>query len=370
MLDLFFSIVLFVQFFFSLIVIYNFLSDINLRRQKNVNSFNRIVSILIPFRNEEKNIKDCLESVIQQNLMNVEIICLNDNSEDRTGELLTEFSKRYDKIKIIDGKPLPENWTGKNWACYQLAENSIGEYIIFLDADVRLNEDAIISALCKMKELNLNMLSVFPTQKMKSLSEYLIVSSMNWLLLNFLPLNFIYKFSHPSFIAANGQFIIFDRKTYFSIGGHKAVKDKFVEDMELARLLKRKKFKVATILGGDLIYAKMYDSFLDAINGFSKNFYPGFNTSYLNFSMFLVFIFLMFISPFFLALISCKFIFIIGLIYFQKILIFLKSHQSVTLNFWLVPIQLILVIFVGIRSMIYTKRGKLQWKGRVLKQRD
>ncbi|MGB9663681.1 MAG: glycosyltransferase [Ignavibacteria bacterium] len=367
MLDLFFYIVLSVQSFLLLIVIYNFLSDINLRRQKNANSFNDKISILIPFRNEEKNIRGCLKSVIQQNLKNFEIICLNDNSEDNTRELLLEFSKLYDKIRIIDGKPLPKNWTGKNWSCSQLAENSNGEYLVFLDADVRLNKDAIISALRKMKELNLNMLSIFPTQKMNSLSEYLIVPSMNWLLLNFLPLNFVYKFSHPSFVAANGQFIVFDIKTYFLIGGHQSVKDKFVEDMELARLLKKKKFKIATMLGGDLIFAKMYESSFDSINGFSKNFFPGFNTSYLNFSMFLVFIFLMFIFPFLLSLFYWKFIFIVGLIYIQKILISLKSHQNVILNFLLVPLQLILVIFVGIRSMIYTKKGKLQWKGRILR---
>jgi chlorobactene glucosyltransferase len=333
-------------------VVYNFFSDINLRSKKDTKLFLGRISVLIPFRNEEKNVEGCLESVINQNLENFEIICLNDNSEDRTGDLLFKYSIKNENLKVINGKLLPEGWTGKNWACYQLAEISTGDYLVFLDADVRLKPDAINSALNRLRKLNLNMLSVFPTQKMKSLSEFLIVPSMNWLLLNFLPLNFVYKFSHPSFVAANGQFILFERNSYFSIGGHKSVKDKFVEDMELARLLKTKKCRIAALLGGELIFARMYESFFEAINGFSKNFYPGFNTSNLNFSLFLILIFLFFISPFLLVLLSWKFIFVLGLIYFQKFLISLKSHQNVFLNIFLCPIQLILALFVGIRSMI------------------
>jgi len=367
MIEILFIIILVAQIIFTLIVIYNFLSKINLRENSDLAVISEKISILIPFRNEEKNVKACLESVLNQNLENVEIIFLNDNSEDNTGNLLAEFSTEHKIIKIINGKPLPDYWTGKNWACFQLAENSSGDYLVFLDADVRLHKSAIRSALLKMKKLKTSMLSIFPTQILKSLSEYLIVPSMNWLLLTFLPLKFVYKFSNPSFVAANGQFIVFEREAYISIGGHKSVKNKFVEDMELARLLKKNGAKIVTLLGGNLIFARMYENFEQAINGFSKNFYPGFNTSYLKFSLFLSLIFFTFIFPFFLLLLSNKFLIIVGMILFQKVLLSIKSRQKVLPNFVLVPIQLFLVIFTGIRSMVYTQKEKLEWKGRILK---
>jgi chlorobactene glucosyltransferase len=367
MIEILFFVVLVPQVVFTLIVIYNFFSQISLRWISTSLPLTEKTSILIPFRNEEKNVKDCLESVLnQEGIKNFEIICLNDNSEDGTEKLLLEFAKKYSVIKVIDGKPLPEGWIGKNWACHQLAENSSGDYLVFLDADVRLNRKAIISALLKIKELKVSMLSVFPTQIMKSLSEYLIVPSMNWLLLTFLPLKFIYKFSHPSFVAANGQFIVFEREAYFSIGGHKSVKDKFVEDMELARLFKKNGYRIVTLLGGDLIFARMYRNFKEAINGFSKNFFPGFNTSYFAFTIFLVLIFLCFLVPFIFVFFSIYFLIIIGLIFVQKIIISLISHQKIFHNLILNPIQFLIVVYVGFRSMIFTHKGKLEWKGRRL----
>lgn len=367
MIEILFVVILIPQVIFTLIVAYNFLSGINLKETSNTVSLTEKISILIPFRNEEKNVTDCLESILSQDLDNYEIICLNDNSEDRTGEILYEFSQKYPLIKVIKGKSLPESWIGKNWACYQLAENSSGDYLVFLDADVRLKRNAISSALSKLKELDVSMLSVFPTQLMKNLSEFLIVPSMNWLLLTFLPLKFVYKFSHPSFVAANGQFIVFERNAYFSIGGHESVKNKFVEDMELARLFKKNGYRIVTLLGGDLIFARMYASFKNAINGFSKNFFPGFNTSYFKFSLFIVLIFFNYVLPFAFVLISIDYLFIIGMIMLQKVIISIKSHQNVLINFLLVPIQLIFVIIVGFRSMIFTSKGKLEWKGRRLK---
>ncbi|MEJ5305317.1 MAG: glycosyltransferase family 2 protein [Ignavibacteria bacterium] len=366
MIDILFILILIAQIIFSLIVFYNFLSKITLKDDLSQKFNFGKLSILIPFRNEEKNVEEFLKSLLMQDLENTEIICLNDNSEDKTGEMLQKFSADKKNIKVINGKPLPDGWIGKNWACHQLAENSIGDYLIFIDADVRLNKNAIKSAFLKMNDLNASMLSVFPSQIMKSLSEFLIVPSMNWLLLTFLPLKFVYKISNPAFVAANGQFIVIKRDAYFAIGGHKSVKNKPVEDMELARLLKKNGYKIVTLLGGHLIFARMYESFNEALNGFSKNFYPGFSTSYLKFSFLLGMIALTFLAPFILMFLSIKYFLIVGAILIQKILISKKSNQKIIPNLILTPIQLFIVIFIGIRSMILSHKGKLEWKGRKL----
>ena len=143
---------------------------------------------------------------------------------------------------------------GKNWACHQLSQKAKGKYLLFIDADVELAPNAISSTAKIMAETKTKMLSVFPTQRIKSFGEWLIVPLMNWLLLAFLPLRQVYASRNNSFIAANGQFILWDRETYFSIGGHQQVANAVVEDMELARKAKQKN-KIITLLGGNLYFA-------------------------------------------------------------------------------------------------------------------
>src|SRR5690606_20443965 len=115
-----------------------------------------------------------------------------------------------DNLEYIPGEELPAGWTGKNWACYQLAARAKGKYLLFLDADVAVSPDAIQSAVFEFEGKNVQMLSVFPTQKIKSPGEWLIVPLMDWLILTFLPLLRVYKSARPSISAANGQFILFD----------------------------------------------------------------------------------------------------------------------------------------------------------------
>ncbi|MEJ2618211.1 MAG: glycosyltransferase family 2 protein, partial [Ignavibacteriaceae bacterium] len=130
-----------------IITLYNYLTapEIN-GKNKNIFS-NRFISVLIPARNEESNIKDCLLSVINQNYTNFEIIVLDDESSDNTYEIVNDISANNKKVKLLRGKPLPAGWLGKNWACSQLAENSTGDILLFIDADVNLSDNAINSGL-------------------------------------------------------------------------------------------------------------------------------------------------------------------------------------------------------------------------------
>ena len=93
------------------------------------------ISVLVPARNEEGNIKDCLDSLLSQEYPDFQVIVLDDNSTDRTWEILSELAKNNNKLSIIKGKPLPPGWFGKHWACHQLAENAEGDLILFTDAD-------------------------------------------------------------------------------------------------------------------------------------------------------------------------------------------------------------------------------------------
>lgn len=348
---------------FALISVYNLLTAPVLNSEVNTQTRQKLVSILIPARNEEKNIFNCINSVINQTYPNLEIIVLDDDSTDKTFEIVAGIN--HNRLKIIKGNPLPNDWLGKNWACYQLAEISKGDYLLFIDADVALSPAAVEAAVSEIEHNNFSLISVFPTQRMKSFGEYLIVPLMNWLLLAFLPLKFVYTTLNKSFIAANGQFMLWKKDDYYKIGGHQQAKNEIVEDMALARLAKKNNLKIKTLLGGYLVSCRMYNSFSEAYKGFQKNFYAGFSINFILFLSIISFLFINFISPILFCFSGAGVILLI-LIIIIRISISYKSNQNIFVNLILHPIQITLMLIIGFFSVLKIKTNKLEWKSRRL----
>lgn len=362
---IFFLFILIPVIISTIVVVYNFISAPVVKNSRIQIDESSHVSVLIPARNEEKNIGSCLDFILSQDYKNLEVLVLDDQSTDRTKEIVKSFSDKHKNIFYFEGEQLPQNWTGKNWACHQLSQKANGKYLLFVDADVELAPDAISSALKIMLNTKTKMLSVFPTQRIKSLEEWLIVPLMNWLLLSFLPLKQVYASENKSFIAANGQFILWDKETYLSIGGHKQVTEAVVEDMELARKMKQH-YNIITMLGGKIIFCRMYSSISEAFKGFSKNFYPGFNMNPIIFIGFVLILFLLFAVSSVFALTDSNYLIIVMLVVLSRILISHISHQNPFLNVILHPVQMILMLAIGINSVVSTKLGYAAWKGRKL----
>ena len=349
----------------TVVVVYNFLTAPVVKNNTVKIDGSELVSVLIPARNEEKNIGSCLNFILAQDYKNLEVLVLNDQSTDRTKEIINSFSEKHKNIFCIEGEPLPQNWTGKNWACHQLSQKAKGKYLLFVDADVELASSAISSAIKIMTDTKTKMLSVFPTQRIKSIGEWFIVPLMNWLLLSFLPLRQVYASNNKSFIAANGQFMLWHRELYFSVGGHKQVSNAIVEDMELARKAKQEN-KIITLLGGNVIFCRMYINFLGAFKGFSKNFYPGFNLSPIIFIGFVLVLFFLFAVSSVFALTDSNYMIVVMLIVLSRILISQISQQNLFLNVFLHPLQMVLMLVIGFNSVFSTKLGYISWKERKL----
>jgi chlorobactene glucosyltransferase len=330
----------------------------------SANGHNEKVSLLIPARNEEKNISRTLDSILAITDPLHEIIILDDNSTDNTRRIAEQYSVKDKRIQVVSGKELPAGWLGKNFACHQLAKLSSGDYLLFADSDVTIKSDSVSYILGRMKELNLSAASVFPTQLMSARGEKFIVPMMNWILLNFLPLRFVYSRSNPAFVAANGQLFCFRRSDYFALGGHEAVKDRVVEDMELARLIKNKGKKMMTFTGGNQIFCTMYSSFSEGIQGFSKNFFPGFAIPAPLFLLFLFFLQIMYLAPLAGLLHTPLFIIPSVMIYIQRAAVSFVSRGAVAFNLIFHPVQILAVLFTGINSVRITLSRSAQWKGR------
>ena len=236
------------------------------------NSSNVSVSVLIPARNEEINIERCLRSLLEQSYGNFEIIVLNDNSIDKTAEIVKSVNDV--RLRMIDGKNLEKGWVGKNYACHQLQLEAKGEYLLFIDADTELNKDCISNAVTFAVENNSGLLSIMPWEVSVTFWEKLVIPMLYFAVMAFLPVPLIEHSKRREFSMGNGQFMLFKRTCYDIIGGHESLKNKIVEDVWLSRRVKELGQKLIFADGTDIMKCRMYGSFAEVWNGFSKNFLP------------------------------------------------------------------------------------------------
>lgn len=219
---------------------------------KDIN--NPKVSIILPARNEEEFIGKCLDTLIDQDYENYEIIVIDDSSDDNTGKIISEYAKKSSKIIQVTARPKPEGWMGKNWACMEGYHKSTGELLLFTDADTKHKKNIVSLAVSHLLSFNLDALSVIP--KMISFDFWTKIT---------LPM--ISVFLHTKFSAINvnnpkkktgyffGSFFIIKKKTYKEVGMHEGVKHEIIEDGALGRKVKDRGYKMKLVRGEHLVEA-------------------------------------------------------------------------------------------------------------------
>lgn len=212
------------------------------------------VSIILPARNEEKFIGKCLDSLVDQDYKNYEIIAINDSSNDSTGEIISKYAKKNSKIISVSARVKPDGWMGKNWACMEGYRKASGELLLFTDADTKHSSKVISLAVAHLISFNLDALSAIP--KMVTLDFWTNIT---------LPM--ISTFLHTRFSALNvnnpskktgyffGSFFIMKKETYEKVGMHEGVKHEIIEDGALGKKVKEAGFKIKMVRGDHLIDA-------------------------------------------------------------------------------------------------------------------
>ena len=233
------------------------------------------LSVLIPARNEAAVLAETLQRLATQNYANLEILVLDDRSEDSTPQIACQLAAQFPQIRVLQGTPLPPGWTGKNWACAQLAAAATAELLRFTDADVRWQPGAVHSVAATLQTLDADLLTVWPTQITHSWGERLTVPLMAMAVLGYLPVRLAHDFFHPLAAAANGQCMAFRRPAYTAIGGHAAVQAAIVEDIQLAEHIKAAGFKLRMADGAGLVACRMYAGSQAAFDGYTKNILAG-----------------------------------------------------------------------------------------------
>lgn len=346
------------------VTLFNFIS--NPKLTSSPREYTDMVSILIPVRNEEHNILNLLESIRNQDYQHYEVIILDDHSTDNTQELCARFCRLNKRFRIIPGKALPKDWLGKNYACYQLAAESKGTFLMFLDADETIANGLIHNTVHRIKFYRLDLLSLFTNQVMISWGERMIVPLMHFVLLNLLPLRLVKLSKNPAFSAASGQFMLFNADNYRENQWHEQVKGKVVEDIEIMKLVKGYGFKAEALLANGFIFCRMYKNFSEAFNGFSKNLLAGFNNSVIGLFLYLL---LVILGPIAIAYILSLelLLFALALIILSRVMISLMSGQNVWLNIILHPLQLIFMVLISVTSVKKYFTKTIVWKGRTIK---
>lgn len=335
-----------------------------------------LVSVLIPARNEGKNIERCIKSLVNQDYPNVEIIVYDDNSEDDTLVKLKRLQSKYPRLKVYSGKPLPEGWTGKNFACYTLSQYAQGEWLLFTDSDTLHRQGSISSSIIVATDKKAELLSIMPDIVIKTFAEKLFMPLVQFALLSFLPLGLINVVKEPRAVIAIGPFMLLNAEFYRKIGGHKVIKDKIVDDLCLAQEVKKNGGKVVFFDGSDKVSVRFYDNIIDLWNGFSKNSFGAFENSPLILLSFLTFNFCLYILPYFLFLSGILRLQIylfpsmqILLITAQRFFLSLRFRTKPLLIF-LHPFSMILGFLIALNSMRLALLGRaVVWKERVYNQK-
>jgi len=224
------------------------------------------ISVIVPARNEEASLADCLQSLVAQSGVDFEIIVVDDHSADRTRAIAESFPG----VRVLEAGPLPEGWTGKNNAVTCGARQACGEWLLFTDADTVHLPDSLAGALKEAEENGAALLSYSPEQIAVTFWE------MATLPVVFAELARQYspsKVSNPAFpiAAANGQYILIRRETYDAVGGHAALAGDILEDVALARAVKTSGRTIRFRYAADRVRTRMYRNYRQLRDGWTKN---------------------------------------------------------------------------------------------------
>ena len=232
------------------------------------------VSVLIPARNEEHSIAAAIRSILASRGVELELIVLDDGSTDRTAEIVQALAEEDLRLRLETAPPLPEGWNGKQHACWHLASLATHDVFCFVDADVRVGEEAIYRMVSEINYVERDeperaLVSGFPRQETHTLLEKLLIPLIHFVLLGYLP--FLNANKSSAAAAGCGQFMMVRREPYFSSGGHSANPATMHDGLILPRLFRRKGFRTSVYDMSRDASCRMYANSGDVWRGLVKN---------------------------------------------------------------------------------------------------
>jgi glycosyl transferase family 2 len=229
------------------------------------------VSVLIPARDEEDGIEAAVQSVLASRGVRFEVIVMDDSSTDRTAALVEAMARKDKRIRLERALDLPREWNGKQHACWLLARAAQHELLCFVDADVRLEPEALSRMTAFLDKSSAALVSGFPRQITQTWLEWLLLPLIHFVLLGFLPMEKMRKTTDPAFAAGCGQFLLVRRDAYFACGGHAEIKETMHDGLLLPKLFRQHGYRTDLADLTALATCRMYRSARQVWSGLAKN---------------------------------------------------------------------------------------------------
>jgi chlorobactene glucosyltransferase len=228
------------------------------------------VSIIIPARNEERNISRCLSSVLSNDYPAFDVVVVDDRSSDRTSGIVESLAREDKRVTLVKGGQLPAGWVGKNFAIYQGIRQASGEWLLFTDADTCHSPQVLRQTLSFAIDNGIDMVTIMPHLECDTFWEKVVQPVVIGMILTFYP-PFLVNDPKSKVCIANGQFILIRRDVYDAIGGHQRIKDRIIDDQAICENVKGSGFRVKCLLATELMTTRMYTNLREIWFGWSKS---------------------------------------------------------------------------------------------------
>jgi cellulose synthase/poly-beta-1,6-N-acetylglucosamine synthase-like glycosyltransferase len=334
---------------------------ITIVRPRAQGSYNLSFSIIVPCRNEAENVSELVSTLGALDHPRYEVIFIDDNSTDGTGELLRQAITNRPYMKVISAAPLSDGWMGKPWALSQGLSHATHEYIVTVDADVRLAPDALSAMDSVLQRTGSDFLSPYPSQTAVTMSERLVQPLLQWTWMTTVPLRLAMQSSRTSLAVANGQFLIVKKSALISVGGFAAIQSSVLDDIDLARVLIHGGFRGGVCDGSAIASTRMYTSFREIRAGYGKSMSTGFGGIFGSLAL----VFVMAVSgilPFIGSIVGSPIATASLLMVIASRIISAMSSRSLLIDALLHPISALFFIYLLIYSNLF--HSKITWKGR------
>jgi chlorobactene glucosyltransferase len=336
------------------------------------------VSVLVPARDEERDIEACVRSLLSQDYPDFEVLVLDDGSTDATPAILRRISAEdpRPRLRLLAGRPLPDGWLGKPWACAQLAAAASGDLLLFTDADTFHTPRALRAGVATALAERSDLLTALPHIDSLSWSERLIMPAISWSTVTLLPLLIAYRTSWPWLSASNGQYLLFRRDAYEALGGHASVRGEIVEDMALGQRVRAAGLCWRLGDASDLVSTRMYRSLGETFSGLGKNMFGIFGYGLLRYVLMWPIAAVVCLLPTAVLIAAAlgrplpgASVPLAALVWVLTAVQFWAGYRrfgyapALALFF---PLTMALLIMISVWSLVLSVLGRASWKGRVL----
>ena len=325
-----------------------------------------LVSVIIPARDEERTIERTVRALFAQTYSALEIIVVNDRSTDGTGAILERLAKEDARLRVITGVEPPAGWLGKPWALHEGRQRATGELLLFVDADVIYAPETVTAAVSRIEESGVALITLLPQFEMHGFWEHIAMPNLAMMAFTVLPLWLGNRTRSPLLAVGGGTGNLVRRDDYDAAAGHEALKDAVVDDVGLARLMRRNKRRTEVVRADDLVSVRMYHGLREVIDGFTKNGFTVFGRSYILTTVLVILTLVFHVLPYALALtgdlLAIASVVLIALV---RVLLFASLRYRLDNAAFGHPLMTLLWCYILIRSAWYTGvRKELHWRGR------